>query len=105
MNVKRIGCITLFISGIVASAQVPDTINYQGRLIDTNGTPVHGNVNIDVAVYTNISGGAGIYFEQIGLVPVQQGIYSFGWESSGDLDLDNDRNLGRQRWCHNGLFL
>ncbi|NKB23386.1 MAG: hypothetical protein GKR87_03180 [Kiritimatiellae bacterium] len=95
MNVKLIGCIvTLFISAIAAFAQVPDTINYQGRLIDTNGTPVNGSVNVDVAVYTNISGGAGVYFEQIGQLPIQEGTYSFGWGSSGTLIWTSTETLG-----------
>ena len=62
-------------------ASVPLLVNYQGKLSDTNGAPVTGNVTIDVAVYTNAAGGPAVYSENIGSVSVYQGLYSFTWGS------------------------
>ncbi|MDD4735597.1 MAG: hypothetical protein PHP44_05770 [Kiritimatiellae bacterium] len=60
-------------------AGVPLLVNYQGKLSDTNGTPVTGTITIDVAVYTNATGGTAVYTENVGSVAVYQGLYSFTW--------------------------
>jgi len=54
-------------------------MNYQGRLLDESGTPVNGNVEVAVAIYTNDEGGVSVYSEAVGQVAVQNGIYTFGF--------------------------
>jgi hypothetical protein len=58
-------------------AQVPRLMNYQGRLLDTGGVPLSTNVTIHVGIYSNANGGAAGYTENIGVVPVQNGLYAF----------------------------
>jgi len=66
-----------------AFAGVPGVLNYQGKLTDSGGSPVTGVVDVAVAAYTNATNGAAVYNEQVGLVPVEGGTYSFQWGESG----------------------
>ena len=58
-------------------AEINTLLNYQGRLLSTNGQPVNGNVTIAVAIYTNVIGGSQVIPESVGTVAVQDGVYSF----------------------------
>lgn len=65
-------------------AEVPISINYQGRLLDGAGIPISSNVTVDVAIYTNQVGGAPVYTEGIlGAVAVNNGMYSLSIEGAG----------------------
>jgi len=56
----------------------PAIINYQGRLLKTNGQPVdNGYVPVSVKLYDAESGGTKIYEESIGQVAVVDSLYSF----------------------------
>jgi hypothetical protein len=66
------------------SAQVPNHVNYQGRLTDGQGTPVTGNRTMAVRVYNSASGGNITYQETIGTVAVRNGTYSFSFGGSGN---------------------
>jgi len=59
-----------------SAAEVPSLINYQGRMLDHNGNLVSSNVNINVAIYTAETLGDVVYTENVGTVPVNNGVYS-----------------------------
>jgi len=59
------------------------TMNYQGRLTGTNGTPVSGSVAVSVNLYANSVGGTALYTENMGSVAVANGIFSFDWGMAG----------------------
>jgi hypothetical protein len=72
----------LFISSL--SAQLPNLINYQGRLSDSQGNTVNGNRTMAVRVYDSPAGGNMTYEENIGIVSVQNGLYNFSFGNSGN---------------------
>lgn len=77
--------IACVLSLVVAQADVPGQINYQGRLTDSNGDPVTGSKTLDVAIYDAASGGNLLYRETIGAVTLDaSGIYRFQFGSEGD---------------------
>jgi hypothetical protein len=57
-------------------AAVPQTIAFQGYLADNGGQPLAGTVNLDIAVYAAASGGAALWSETHGAVPVSQGVFA-----------------------------
>jgi len=64
-------------------AQIPNLINYQGRLADAQGNPVSGNRTMAVRVYDAPTGGNMTYEETVGTVAVANGTYSFRFGSGG----------------------
>jgi hypothetical protein len=66
-----------------AFAMTPSAINYQGRLLDGGGQPVNGAVDVRIDIYAAQSGGSPSYTEVIGVVPVEDGIYSFHFGENG----------------------
>ena len=83
MKIIRILCVGLLAQAIVAPAQVPSLLNYQGYLQDASGNPATGSVNIAISLYTNASGSSAVYSENIGSVALDKGIYSFNWGLAG----------------------
>ena len=70
---------------VLVAFAVPSDINYQGRLSDTNGNPVTGDVTMGVKLYDAQTGGSEIYSEDIGTVTLDEnGVYSFQFGASGD---------------------
>jgi hypothetical protein len=69
---------------MLASAQVPGLINYQGRLTDAIGAPVTGSKSFSLNIYDAATGGNLLYTESIGAVTLDaNGIYSFQFGSGG----------------------
>jgi hypothetical protein len=68
-----------------ASAQVPPLISIQGRLLDSDGNPVTGHVVFRVIVHDAPTGGSQLHLEDVGLVPIQNGLYAytFGTNAAG----------------------
>jgi hypothetical protein len=62
---------------------VPTEINYQGVLTDQNGNPVNGVRAMQLKIYDAPTGGTLLYSEDLGNVPVQDGIYSFAFGTNG----------------------
>jgi hypothetical protein len=65
----------LFFSSL-AWAAVPQTINYQGYLRNTDGTPVNTQVSVVFALYTTSTGGTALWSETRNVTPAN-GIYCF----------------------------
>jgi hypothetical protein len=66
--------------GFLAASQVaavPVEMNYQGRLVDADGNPKMGHIQVSIGIYTNSEGGAPVYEEDVGVIPVQNGVYTF----------------------------
>jgi hypothetical protein len=71
-------------TAMIATAQVPSLINYQGRLTDAGGNPVTGSKNFAISIYDAASGGNLLYSETIGAVTLDaNGVYSFQFGSTG----------------------
>ena len=76
-------CVFMATMGQLSSASPPSLINYQGKLLNTNGTPVNGSVSVQVDLFTAASGGSPVYTENIGSVAVVDGIYSLNFGQAG----------------------
>jgi len=81
-------CITLLIAFLASVAQgaIPQLINYQGLLLDDNGTKVTGIKAITLKVFTGATDGNGtkeIYDENVGNVSVTDGLYAFNFGGTG----------------------
>lgn len=61
--------------GETSYADAPKTMNYQGYLTDAVGVPVSGTRAMVFSLYTVASGGAPLWSETQGSVPVTNGIY------------------------------
>jgi hypothetical protein len=67
-----------------AFAQVPNLINYQGRLTDANGAAVTGTKNFSISIFDAATGGNLLYTETIGAVTLDaNGVYSFQFGGTG----------------------
>ena len=60
----------------VLSAQVPQTINFQGALKDANGEPVNDSKYMEFRIYDVLTGGSTIWTEQHPTVTITDGIFS-----------------------------
>ena len=71
-------------SALIATAQVPSLINYQGRLTGANGDPVTGSKNFAISIYDAATNGTLLYTETIGAVTLDDnGVYSFQFGGTG----------------------
>jgi hypothetical protein len=79
MKGRSIVCVGLagLIHVLAASSPAATLLNYQGRLLDTNGAPVNAVVNIAVGIYTSLSASVASCVEDVGNVTVQNGLYAF----------------------------
>ena len=74
----------LLVGTLISPAVVPSTVNYQGRLTDAAGAPLSGNRVMSLKVYDSVTGGAQLYSETLGNVPVDaNGIYGFQFGANG----------------------
>jgi hypothetical protein len=87
----------LAVHAFPASADLPQTINYQGYLADSGGEPVNGSVNMTFGLYTAATGTAApLWTETQGTVSVVNGVYSviLGSETPIGLPFDAQYYLG-----------
>lgn len=66
----------LIASACALIAQVPQRINYQGKLVDTAGNVINGTMNFYFALYTNQTVGNKVWEETQNAVIVDRGYYS-----------------------------
>ena len=70
----------------LAQGAIPQLINYQGLLLEENGTKVTGIKSISLKVFTGATDGNGtkeIYQENVGNVAVTDGLYAFNFGGTG----------------------
>jgi hypothetical protein len=85
---NSIVCISLLVACLLGSlsAAIPQLINYQGLLLDDNGTKVTGIKAITLKVFTGATDGNGtkeIYDENVGNVSITDGLYAFNFGGAG----------------------
>jgi hypothetical protein len=71
-------CFTLAIAVAAgpAGADVPNDTSYQGRLLDNNGDPLPGPVDIAIRIFPVVSGGSPLYQEIHQNVPLRDGVFN-----------------------------
>jgi hypothetical protein len=83
-----------------AQAQVPESMNYQGVLNDSDGNAVNGNVSLTLSIYAAPTGGTALWQETQDPVPVENGIFTVELGSAVPLPAalfdGSDRYLGTQ---------
>lgn len=62
---------------------VPSEINYQGVLTDSQGNPLNGNQTMSLKIFDAATGGTLLYSENLGTVPVSNGVYNFTFGANG----------------------
>lgn len=62
--------------GTPASAAIPTQTNYQGKLLDSSGTPRNGSYSITFSIWDASSGGTQLWTETQGSVSVSNGAFS-----------------------------
>jgi hypothetical protein len=82
--IQRILFSLTIIAWVAAMAEVPELINYQGRLVDSGGNPVNGAVSMEINLYDAQTGGFHLYSEMQS-VTVVDGIYGLQFGGLGGL--------------------
>jgi hypothetical protein len=86
-------CVILMASGASAQQSIPKKITYQGVLIDTTGIPVCDSVwTVDLTLYTNAAGGAGIWTERH-TVTTSGGVFGVILGEKTPLNISFDQHL------------
>jgi len=89
--------LSLFVSFSIVHAAIPQLINYQGLLLEENGSKVTGIKAITLKVFTGATDGNGtkeIYQENVGNVSVTDGLYSFNFGGSGQSVISTNEIVG-----------
>lgn len=95
MKIRLITTICTIASAMMAAAQVPSLINYQGRLSDASGAPVTGSKNFSISIYDAATAGNLLYTETIGAVTLDaNGVYSFQFGGTGTSNSQVTETLG-----------
>ena len=76
---------------LMANAAVPHMINYQGRLTDTNGTPLNGAYQLTFRIYDAETAGNLLWEEAHSGVVIYKGVFSILLGSVTSLDLSFDK--------------
>jgi len=78
-----------------SSRAVPDLIDYQGKLTDSDGNPIEGTVSITFSIYDVEIGGAALWTETQNAVEVSDGLFHIllGSETAFPEDLFNESSL------------
>ena len=80
------------------NAAIPQLINYQGLLLDDNGSKVTGIKTITLKVFTGATDGNGtkeIYDENVGNVSITDGLYAFNFGGTGLSVITTTEIVGR----------
>ena len=70
--------VTLLLFGLAgqARAAIPQTLNFQGYLTNTAGTPITGTVAMVLSIYAQESGGTALWTESHPDVVLLSGVYT-----------------------------
>jgi hypothetical protein len=85
------------IAWATAYGAIPQLINYQGLLLDDNGSKVTGVKVITLKVFTGATDGNGtkeIYDENVGNVAVTDGLYAFNFGGGGQSVITTTETVG-----------
>ena len=86
---------SLLLATTTLSWAVPSKINYQGRLSDTFGEPITGDVSITLKMFDASVAGEELYVEDIGNVSLDDnGFYSFQFGSGGQAVAQAEELIG-----------
>lgn len=77
----------LIISAISLNSQIPQLLNWQGVLEDSNGDLLNGNYNLNFAIY-NVSTGGTALFTETKSVTISDGLVNVNLGESTNLNLD-----------------
>ncbi len=91
-----LGFLSILISSFSYGA-IPQLINYQGLLLEENGTKVTGIKAITLKVFTGATDGNGtkeIYQENVGNVSVTDGLYAFNFGGTGLSVITTNETVG-----------
>ena len=95
MKLRLVTTICTIASAMMAAAQGPSLINYQGRLTDADGAPVTGSKNFSISIYDAATAGNLLYTESIGAVTLDSnGVYSFQFGSAGTSNKQVTETIG-----------
>jgi len=67
--------ISLLISALLSAQAVPNLIDYQGRITDSDGNPINGTVSITFSIYADSTGGTSLWSETQDPVNVSDGLF------------------------------
>jgi len=93
--------LVLMLIAIFASAEVPEIVNYQGRLTDATGNPLDTTVSITYTIYDDSTGGSSVWTETHSSVVILDGLFNVVLGSAGTsipdtVFNDPDRFMGIQ---------
>jgi len=75
MKTRIILCVVLLVFALSLLAEVPQLINYQGKILDDNGLPVNGVLNITFKIYDTETNGTVLWYETQN-VTVMEGVFN-----------------------------
>ena len=75
-KIHALGTLALVVLAVSVAAEVPQMLNYQGRLTDAGGEPISGDVSITFTIYTAATDGDPKWSETLGSVEVTCGLFS-----------------------------
>lgn len=90
MSVVRSMFLFLVLFVLSLSAQVPRTVNYQGKLTNTGGVAISGPVGITFNIYDAETGGTMLWSEAHASVTVTNGLFDVILGESSAMDMDFD---------------
>ncbi len=97
-HLSRIIFIIICLAGAIVTAEVPQLINYQGRLTNPDGSPVvDNNYQIAFAIYDQPTGGAVLWSNSPQTVSVENGLFTYQLGSVSSLP-DSLFRLDTLRW-------
>lgn len=88
---KRLAILLCLLSFSSLIAQIPQTINYQGKLTDPDGVAIDTPVDITFAIYDVPTGGTALWTENHTSVPVNHGLFDVILGETTSLDLPFDQ--------------
>ena len=69
-------CFLLLIITLSLISAVPRTLNYQGKLLDSDGVGLNSTIDIRFRLYTSLEGGTSLWESTIPDVPISKGLFS-----------------------------
>ena len=69
--------IIILLSAVAQANSIPQLVNYQGKLTDPGGAPIHGTKTIEFSIYDAATNGSLVWGPQIfSQVPIEQGYFN-----------------------------